>query len=100
MRKVLGNGLEIRPIRAMVNHNTTEVFFDNMRVPASSLIGQEGRGFRSILDGMTADRILISHESLRACRWFIEKATKYACDRRVFGRPNAQNQAIHLPLPH
>src|SRR3546814_1654812 len=82
----------------MVNHNTTEVFFDNMRVPASSLIGQEGRGFRYILDGMNAERILISHESLGDCRWFIEKASKYACERSVFGRPIGQNQGIQFPI--
>lgn len=98
MRKVLGNGLEIRPIRAMINHNTTEVFFDNMRIPASSLIGQEGRGFRYILDGMNAERILIAHESLGDCRWFIEKASAYACERSVFGRPIGQNQAIQFPI--
>ncbi|MET4698191.1 acyl-CoA dehydrogenase [Constrictibacter sp. MBR-5] len=98
MRKVLGNGLEIRPIRAMINHNTTEVFFDNMRIPASSLIGEEGKGFRYILDGMNAERILIAHESLGDCRWFIEKSSKYACERNVFGRPIGQNQAIQFPI--
>ncbi|MFN4091030.1 MAG: acyl-CoA dehydrogenase family protein [Alphaproteobacteria bacterium] len=98
MRKVLGNGLEIRPIRAMVNHNTTEVFFDNMRIPASSLIGQEGRGFRYILDGMNAERILIAHESLGDCRWFIEKSTAYARERTVFGKPIGQNQGIQFPI--
>jgi len=98
MREAKGNGLEIRPIRAMVNHCTTEVFFDNLEIPADSLIGEEGKGFRYILDGMNAERILISHESLGDARWFIEKATKYACDRKVFGRPIGQNQGIQFPI--
>ena len=98
MREAKGNGLEIRPIRAMVNHATTEVFFDNLEIPADSLIGEEGKGFRYILDGMNAERILISHESIGDARWFIEKATSYANDRKVFGRPIGQNQGVQFPI--
>ncbi|UUX51202.1 acyl-CoA/acyl-ACP dehydrogenase [Nisaea acidiphila] len=98
MREAKGNGLEIRPIRAMVNHSTTEVFFDNLEIPADSLIGEEGKGFRYILDGMNAERILISHESLGDARWFIKKATNYASERKVFGRPIGQNQGIQFPI--
>lgn len=98
MREAKGNGLEIRPIRAMVNHATTEVFFDNLEVPADNLIGEEGKGFRYILDGMNAERILISHESIGDARWFIEKATNYANERKVFGRPIGQNQGVQFPI--
>ena len=98
MRKVLGNGLTIRPIRAMVNHNTTELFFDNMRIPAESLIGQEGRGFRYILDGMNAERILVASDALGDAKWFIETATAYAKERVVFGRPIGQNQGVQFPI--
>jgi acyl-CoA dehydrogenase len=98
MREAKGNGLEIRPIRAMVNHATTEVFFDNLEIPADSLIGEEGKGFRYILDGMNAERILISHESIGDARWCIEKATNYANERKVFGRPIGQNQAVQFPI--
>jgi alkylation response protein AidB-like acyl-CoA dehydrogenase len=98
MRKVLGNGLTIRPIRTMMNHNSTEIFFDNMRIPASSLIGEEGRGFRYILDGMNAERILVSSDSLGDCRYFIEKASAYAKERVVFGRPIGMNQGVQFPI--
>ena len=98
MRKALGNGLTIRPIRAMINHSTTEVFFDNMKVPAENLIGQEGKGFRCIIDGMNAERILIAHECIGDGRWFIKKATDYANERVVFGRPIGQNQGIQFPI--
>jgi alkylation response protein AidB-like acyl-CoA dehydrogenase len=98
MREVLGKGLTIRPIRTMINHSTTEVFFDNMEVPASGLIGEEGRGFRYILDGMNAERILIAAECIGDARWFVEKATAYANDRKVFGRPIGQNQGIQFPI--
>ena len=98
MRKVLGNGLTIQPIRAMVNHNTTELFFDNMRIPADSLIGEEGRGFRYILDGMNAERILVASDALGDAKWFIETATAYAKDRVVFGRPIGQNQGVQFPI--
>ncbi|MEX0695450.1 MAG: acyl-CoA dehydrogenase family protein [Rhodospirillales bacterium] len=98
MREALGNGLTIKPIRAMLNHNSTEVFFDDLRIPASSLIGEEGRGFRYILDGMNAERILIAHECIGDARWFIAKGSTYAKDRRIFDRPIGQNQGIQFPL--
>lgn len=98
MRAVLGNGLEIRPLRAMVNHNTTEIFFSDMRIPASSLIGEEGRGFRYILDGMNAERILIAAESQGDGRWFTEKAAAYSRERIVFNRPIGQNQGVQFPI--
>ena len=98
MRKVLDNGLTIRPIRTMINHNTTELFFDNMRIPADSLIGEDGKGFRYILDGMNAERILVSSDALGDAKWFIDTATAYAKERSVFGRPIGQNQAIQFPI--
>jgi alkylation response protein AidB-like acyl-CoA dehydrogenase len=98
MRAALGAGLEIRPIRAMINHHTTEVFFDGLRVPATSLIGEEGRGFRYILDGMNAERILIAAECVGDARWFVRKAADYARERVVFGRPIGQNQGIQFPI--
>ena len=98
MKKALGNGLTIRPIRTMINHATTEVFFDNMEVPAENLVGEEGRGFRYILDGMNAERILIAAECIGDARWFIEKATGYANERKVFGRAIGQNQGVQFPI--
>ena len=98
MREALGKGLEIRPIRAMVNHNSTEVFFDNLEVPAENLIGIEGKGLRYILDGMNAERVLIASECIGDARWFIEKATAYAKERVVFGRPIGQNQGVQFPI--
>jgi hypothetical protein len=98
MREALGKGLTIRPIRTMLNHATTEVFFDNLEIPAENLIGTEGKGFRYIIDGMNAERILISAECLGDARWFIEKATAYAKERVVFGRPIGQNQGIQFPI--
>jgi len=98
MRAVRGKGLEIRPVRTMMNHATTEVFFDNMRVPASSLIGEEGKGFRYILSGMNAERILIAAECIGDAKWFIAKASAYAKDRSVFGRPIGQNQGVQFPI--
>ena len=98
MQAALGKGLTIRPIRTMINHSTTEVFFDNMEVPAANLIGEEGRGFRYILDGMNAERILIAAECIGDSRWFIAKATAYANERKVFGRPIGQNQGIQFPI--
>ena len=86
MREALGKGLTIRPIRTMMNHNSTEVFFDNMEVPAENLIGEEGQGFRYILSGMNAERVLIASECIGDGRWFIEKATDYAKERKLFGR--------------
>ncbi len=98
MREAKGNGLEIRPIRTMINHATTEIFFDNLRIPADSLIGEEGKGFRYILDGMNAERILIAAECIGDARWFIKKASDYANERRVFERPIGQNQGIQFPI--
>jgi alkylation response protein AidB-like acyl-CoA dehydrogenase len=98
MREARGNGLTIRPIRTMMNHATTEVFFDNLRVPAENLIGEEGRGFRYILSGMNAERILIAAECVGDAKWFIEKATAYAKDRHVFGRAIGQNQGVQFPI--
>ncbi|MGB3446844.1 MAG: acyl-CoA dehydrogenase family protein [Xanthobacteraceae bacterium] len=98
MREAKGNGLTIRPIRTMMNHATTEVFFDNMKVPAENLIGEEGKGFRYILSGMNAERILIAAECIGDAKWFINKATNYARDRVVFGRPIGQNQGIQFPI--
>ncbi len=98
MRAALGDGLEIRPIRTMINHATTEIFFDNLIIPADSLIGEEGRGFRYILDGMNAERILIAAECVGDARWFIDKAVGYARERRVFGRRIGQNQGVQFPI--
>ena len=98
LREARGQGVTIRPIRTMMNHATTEVFFDDLRIPADSLIGEEGRGFRYILDGMNAERILIAAECIGDARWFIEKARSYACERRVFGRPIGQNQGVQFPI--
>ena len=98
MREALGNGLEIRPIRTMINHQTNELFFDNMRIPADALIGEEGRGFRYILDGMNAERILVASDALGDARFFIDRAVAYANDRSVFGRPIGQNQGIQFPI--
>ena len=98
MRAAKGNGLTIRPIRTMMNHSTTEVFFENVRVPAENLIGEEGKGFRYILSGMNAERILIAAECIGDAKWLIERATSYAKERQVFGRPIGQNQGIQFPI--
>ncbi|MDL2351470.1 MAG: acyl-CoA/acyl-ACP dehydrogenase [Pseudomonadota bacterium] len=98
MRAALGSGLTIKPIRTMMNHSTTEVFFDDLRIPATSLIGEEGKGFRYILSGMNAERILIAAECVGDAKWFIEKATAYAKDRSVFARPIGQNQGVQFPI--
>jgi alkylation response protein AidB-like acyl-CoA dehydrogenase len=98
MREARGNGLEIRPIRTMMNHATTEVFFTDMKVPAENLIGEEGKGFRYILSGMNAERILIAAECVGDAKWFINKASNYARERVVFGRPIGQNQGIQFPI--
>jgi alkylation response protein AidB-like acyl-CoA dehydrogenase len=98
LREARGQGVTIRPIRTMMNHATTEIFFDDLRVRADNLIGEEGRGFRYILDGMNAERILIAAECVGDARWFIEKACNYACERRVFGRPIGQNQGVQFPI--
>ncbi len=98
MRDVLGNGLTIRPIRTMLNHGTTELFFDEMSVPADSLIGEEGEGFKYILDGMNAERVLIASECIGDGRFFIDRAAAYAAERSVFDRPIGLNQGIQFPI--
>ena len=98
MRDALRAGMSIRPIRTMMNHATTEVFFDNMKVPAENLIGEEGKGFRYILSGMNAERILIAAECIGDAKWFIRKASTYSKERVVFGRPIGQNQGIQFPI--
>ncbi|MGY9000070.1 MAG: acyl-CoA dehydrogenase family protein [Rhodospirillales bacterium] len=98
IREAVGNGLTIQPIKTMINHATTEVFFDDLRVSASSLIGEEGEGFKYILDGMNAERILISSECIGDARWFVKKAAAYAKEREVFGRPIGQNQGVQFPI--
>ena len=98
LRDAVGNGMDIKPIRTMINHATTEVFFDDLVIPANSLIGEEGKGFRYILDGMNAERILIAAECIGDARWFIKKATDYANDRQVFGREIGKNQGIQFPI--
>ncbi len=98
MRETKGQGLTLRPIRTMMNHNSCEVFFDNMRIPADALLGTEGRGFRTILDGMNAERLLIAAECIGDAKWFTAKSTAYARDRVVFGRPIGQNQGVQFPI--
>ncbi len=98
MREALGNGLTIRPIRTMINHGTTEIFLDDLKVPAENLIGQLGKGFRYILDGMNAERVLIGAECVGDARWFIKKAVDYANERVVFDNPIGQNQGIQHPI--
>ena len=98
MREARGKTLTIRPIRTMMNHATTEIFFDDMRVPVDNLIGEEGRGFRYILSGMNTERILIAAECIGDAKWFIEKATAYASERSVFGRPIGKNQGVQFPI--
>ena len=98
LEHAVGNGLEIKPIPTMINHNTNELFFDNLEIPASTLIGEEGKGFRYILDGMNAERILIAAECIGDSRWFIEKASDYAKERVVFGKPIGANQGIQFPI--
>ncbi len=98
MKAALGNGLTIRPIRTMMNHNSCEVFFDNMVVPAENLVGEEGKGFRYILDGMNAERLLIASECIGDAKWFTAKSVAYANERRVFNRPIGQNQGIQFPI--
>jgi len=98
MREALKNGMSIKPIRTMMNHSTTEVFFDDMRIPASSLVGEEGKGFRYILSGMNAERVLIAAECIGDAKWFIEKATNYANGREVFAGPIGKNQGVQFPI--
>jgi acyl-CoA dehydrogenase len=98
LREARGKGVEIRPIKALINHNTTEVFFDNLEVPPENLIGEEGQGFRYILDGMNAERILVASECIGDGRWLLNKGVAYANERRVFGRAIGQNQGVQFPL--
>jgi alkylation response protein AidB-like acyl-CoA dehydrogenase len=98
LREHVGRGITIKPIRAMINHNTTEVFFDEVRIPASSLVGEEGKGFRYILSGMNAERILIAAECIGDAKWFLAKGSSYAKERVVFGAPIGKNQGIQFPL--
>ncbi|MCR5879853.1 acyl-CoA dehydrogenase family protein [Phenylobacterium sp. J367] len=98
LREAVDNGLTVRPVRTMLNHATTELFFEDLVVPAANLIGEEGKGFRYILDGMNAERILIAAECVGDARFFIDRASQYAKDRRVFGRPIGENQGVQFPL--
>jgi acyl-CoA dehydrogenase len=98
MRDAAGKGLTIRPIRTMMNHATTELFFDDLEVPIETLVGEEGRGFRYLIDGLNAERILIAAECIGDGRWFVERATRYANARVVFGRPIGQNQGVQFPI--
>ncbi|WP_303798369.1 acyl-CoA dehydrogenase family protein [Alicyclobacillus macrosporangiidus] len=98
LREAVGRGLTIRPIRTMMNHATTELFFEDLDVPVENRIGEEGRGFRYVLDGMNAERILIAAECIGDGRWFIERAVEYANQRVVFGRPIGQNQGVQFPI--
>jgi acyl-CoA dehydrogenase len=98
MRDAVGRGLTIRPIRTMMNHATTELFFDDLEVPIETLVGEEGKGFRYLIDGLNAERILIAAECVGDGRWFIERASRYAGDRVVFGRPIGQNQGVQFPI--
>jgi acyl-CoA dehydrogenase len=100
LNETRGKGLEIRPLKAMINHNATEVFMDGMEVPAENLIGEEGRGFRYILDGMNAERILVASECVGDGRWFVRRGAAYASERRVFDRPIGQNQGVQFPIAH
>ncbi|PXW25033.1 acyl-CoA dehydrogenase family protein [Paraburkholderia caballeronis] len=98
LREAKGNGIDIRPIPAMINHNTTEVFIENLEVPVENLVGEEGKGFRYILDGMNAERILVAQECIGDGRWLLKKAVDYANERKVFGRAIGQNQGVQFPL--
>jgi acyl-CoA dehydrogenase len=100
IKSSLGRGLDIRPLPAMINHNTTEVFFDRLEVPAENRIGEEGKGFLYVLDGMNAERILIASEAVGDGRWFVDTSVKYASERVVFDRPIGQNQGIQFPIAH
>jgi acyl-CoA dehydrogenase len=98
LRQARDHGLTIRPIRTMMNHATTEVFFDSLKVPAENLVGEEGKGFRYILSGMNAERILIGSECIGDAKWFIARATAYSKERVLFGRPIGQNQGVQFPI--
>jgi acyl-CoA dehydrogenase len=98
LRDAIGHGLEVKPIANMVNHETNELFFDHLEIPADALIGEEGKGFRYILDGLNAERTLIAAECIGDGYWFVDRATRYGNDRVVFGRPITQNQGVQFPL--
>jgi acyl-CoA dehydrogenase len=98
LRDAVGNGLDVRPIRNMVNHETNELFFENLEIPAENMIGEEGKGFKYILDGLNAERALIAAECIGDGYWFIDKVTRYANERIVFGRPIGQNQGVQFPI--
>ena len=98
LRDAIGRGLTVRPIPNMVNHETNELFFDNLEIPAENLIGAEGQGFRYILDGLNAERTLIAAECIGDGYWFVDRVTKYAKERVVFGRPIGQNQGVQFPI--
>ncbi len=98
LREAIGQGLTVRPIANMVNHETNELFFDDLEIPAANLIGEEGKGFRYILDGLNAERAIIAAECIGDGYWFIEKVTRYASERVVFGRPIGQNQGVQFPI--
>src|SRR6267142_6918683 len=98
MRLAQGTGISVNPIRTMMNHATTELFFDDLRVPAENLIGEEGQGFRYILNGMNAERVLIASECIGDGRWFIDRAVNYAKERKLFGRLIGQNQGVQYPI--
>ncbi len=98
LKQAIGNGMTVKPIRNMVNHETNEVFFDNLEIPAENLIGEEGKGFKYILDGLNAERTLIAAECIGDAYWFIDRARRYATDREVFGRPIGKNQGIQFPI--
>jgi acyl-CoA dehydrogenase len=98
LREAIGHGLDVRPIRNMVNHETNELFFEDLEIPAENLIGTEGQGFKYILDGLNAERALIAAECIGDGYWFIDKVTRYANERVVFGRPIGQNQGVQFPI--
>jgi acyl-CoA dehydrogenase len=98
IQQAMGHGMTVKPIRNMVNHETNEVFFDNLEIPTENLIGEEGQGFRYILDGLNAERTLIAAECIGDAYWFIDRARKYATSREVFGRPIGQNQGVQFPI--
>src|SRR5215211_7955082 len=98
LRAAEQSGMSVRPIANMVNHETNELFFENLEIPAENLIGAEGQGFRYILDGLNAERTLIAAECIGDGRWFIDRVTKYASERVVFGRPIGQNQGVQFPI--
>src|SRR5437879_1972002 len=98
LRQAVGRGLTIRPIRTMMNHATTELFFDDLEVPTTTLIGEEGKGFRYLIDGLNAERILIAAECVGDARWFVDRSRRYANERVVFNRPIGQNQGVQFPI--